>query len=334
MGLTPEQWKALPKVEKNRLRAEKHLRRAEERAAREAERAKAGIPDDSHAVLPKWQELPPRTFFSKNLDPLELNDTYLGAACFITLTGPSILEHDLDALKRRGIYTIGVNNSPAIIKPNFWTYVDRSYRFHDAIWRDPAITKSVPVQHLVKWQLKRWDEEAKAPVPWAKPDGDAVRPRDCPGVITHRRNAWFSDKDWLSEPSLNWGNSDKSSKKNGWPHKLDTMFLAINSAYALGFRRVFLLGCDFTMSPTRPYAIDEGKEPTAVNNCNMGYHKMDLMFQALQSCLFTTAGFHVYNCAEVSGLTAFPFIPYDEALDAATEGMPSEPLKTRGWYKL
>lgn len=334
MGLTPEEWKALPGIEKNRLRAIKNQRRREEKAAREHDAKERAALTMSERPLPSWQTLPLRTFFSKNLEPLEMNDAYLGAACFITLTGPSIKEHDLSLLKQRGLFTIGVNNSPALVKPDFWTYVDRSYRFHDAIWRDPTITKCIPVQHLEKWQLKRWDEGEGKPVPWAKPNGDAVKPRDCPGVISHRRNAYFCDRNWLSEPSLNWGNSEKSHKANGWPHKLDTMFLAINSAYALGFRRVFLLGCDFTMRPTEPYGIDEGKEAGAVTACNLGYHKMDLMFQALQKSLFTTAGFHVYNCAEVSGLTAFPFCPYDEALDAATEGMPSDPLKTRGWYQL
>lgn len=324
--LTHEEWRRLSPEERAALRAAKHARRAEE-AARDAEAQMINGPR-----VP-WQSLQRGTFWDRTLThEINLSGLYSGA-CFITLTGPSINTLDLEPLKRSGAMLLGVNNSIGTIKPHIWTYVDRAYRFHDAIWRDPTVTKIVPAQHLVKWQLKEWDAVEEKPVLWSKENGEPVRPYDCPGVIACRRNAWFEPETWLSEPSLNWGNSLKSHEKNGWPHKLDTMFMVINLAYALGFRLAFLLGCDFTMDKAKPYSTDEVKDPGAVQACNEGYHKMDLMFQELDPCL-QKAGYHVFNCQEVSGLTAFRYLPYNEAVDMALGGMPAEPLNCKGWYNL
>jgi len=158
-------------------------------------------------------------------------------------------------------------------------------------------------------------------------------PRDMPGVIGHVRNTTFEPSRWLDEPSINRGNSKKSSERNGHPHCINTMFTAVKSAYALGFRVAYLLGCDFAMSENRPYAFPQAKNAGGVGGNNFSYQKMNIMFGLLKPH-FDAAGFHVFNCNPDSNLTAFGHVPYHEAIESATQHIPQDPLDTEGWYEI
>jgi hypothetical protein len=63
------------------------------------------------------------------------------------LSGPSLASMDLSQPSRRGIVTMGVNNSWAVHRPTLWTCVDCPDRFIDIGWKDPGILKLVPVAH-------------------------------------------------------------------------------------------------------------------------------------------------------------------------------------------
>lgn len=305
-------------------RREKRQRKREESQRKQAERQR--LAEEAAGTTP---------FRDINNNPLNLHGLCQGATCFIILSGPSIRDLDLSRLHTRGIYTLGINNSPAIFRPNFWTYSDRPNKFHDAIWQDPAVIKSVvsgPRSHLHKFQLQQKVEPGTfKPLTW--PNGDPLFPRDMPGVIGHERNTHFRPEQWLTEPSINRGNSKKSAQKNGHPHCINTMFTAVKTAYALGFRVVFLLGCDFAMTETRPYAFPQAKGSGGVGGNNFSYQKMNVMFGLLKPH-FIDAGFHVFNCNADSNLTVFDHVPYDKAIESATRHVPQDPLDTEGWYEV
>lgn len=77
-------------------------------------------------------------------DSVSLTDFYRGRSAFLVCSGPSLVEHDLSKLDRRGIVTMGVNNSWAVHRPTLWTCVDNPGRFIDTGWKDPASSISYP----------------------------------------------------------------------------------------------------------------------------------------------------------------------------------------------
>ena len=265
--------------------------------------------------------------------PLFLGNLYRGASAFIILSGPSVLDLDLSLLRRRGIITIGVNNSPATFRPNIWTHVDPLLKFHDAIWKDPAILKFVnrnKLDHSIR--IKKPDGRFLTIT--RKAENGQVEPvcaRDMPGVIGDCRNAYFNPETWLSEPTINWGNSKRSWGKNKQPRILNVMLAAVKLAYSLGFRIVYLLGCDFNMQEHRPYSFSEAKGATPIASNNEKYSLLCDYFSVLKPH-FDAAGYRVFNCNPDSGLTIFPFVGYIEAIESATAHVPQDPLDTAGWY--
>jgi hypothetical protein len=144
--LTPEQWKALPPQEKRRLRQLKlaHRRLANAPKPTEDEIIKLNQP-------PKATENTP--FRDSHGRALHLENLYHGSSCFLVLSGPSSLTNDLSLLRRRGIYTLAVNNAATIIRPNAWVFVDPPEKFHSSIWLDPAVTKFVH-QRFLEYSLR------------------------------------------------------------------------------------------------------------------------------------------------------------------------------------
>jgi hypothetical protein len=318
---TPAQWAALPPERKAYFRALKHQRRAQEKPAAPA----------PPAATPAGHALPvDATPFCDTLRrPIYLHNFGQGAACFVVLSGPSLRTLDLSQLSRRGIFTIGVNNSPTVLRTNAWTYVDTPCKFHDAIWRDPACMKFVTVRHFDRGLRMQEGGKFRSML-----HGDApVLARQMPGVIGLHRNAEFRPAEWLSEASINWGNSKRCANKNKQPNVLNVMFCVLKVAYAIGFRVVYLLGCDFKMSADNPYAFEQGKSAGGAQSNNNCYRLMNGMFSQLLP-YFEAAGFRVFNCNPESGLTVFPHLPYSEAIRAASGHIPQDPLSSAGWYDI
>ena len=108
------------------------------------------------------------------------------------------------------------------------------------------------------------------------------------------------------------------------------MLVAIRILYELGFSKVFLLGCDFTMDAGKEnYAFKQDRAGGAIRNNNNTYRMLNERFDALQPVLLN-AGMDVFNCFEGSGLKSFPFCSYEEALKAAVVVPESD--RTHGLY--
>lgn len=317
-------------------RAIRRERRILGRAVRRGEQPASAIMEfeSRHpAIFPQPEPEPKTPFMLPDGRPVDLRGLYRGGAVFIVLSGPSLKTLDLSLLSRRGIVTFGVNNSPAIVRTNLWTHVDPVRKFHDGIWLDPACLKFVPSRFLQRTLCTR-DQDGKI-VTMTRRSEDTlapVRPCDCPAVVGYERNAYFNPPLWLQEHTINWGNSRNSARHNKNIRSLNTMFAVLKIAYVLGFRIVYLLGCDFTMSSDEPYAFQQIKNSGAVAANNNGFHVMEQMFRELKP-RFDQAGFSVFNCNPNSGLTIFPFVNYRRAIESATNLVPQDPLRTDGWYE-
>ena len=264
-------------------------------------------------------------FFTREGSQLNLIGHYRGDSAFLLCNGPSMIQNDLSLLDNPGIMTYGMNNGPKTFRPNFWTCVDDPARFLKSIWLDPRISKFIPMGSMEK---KIFDNET-----WEMTD---VKVGECPNVVGYRRNEKFVADRFLFEDSINWG----CHKDYGGGRSV--MLPALRILFLLGFRKVYLLGCDFTMSEEYTYHFDEQRGKGAVN-CNMSTYKRlkDEYFPQLKPFL-DAEGFEVYNCNPDSGLKTFPHVSFQDAIkeassdlgDVTTErtwGMYSKPSEKSKW---
>lgn len=263
-----------------------------------------------------------------------------GSTAFAVLGGPSLASLDLEQLRRRGVLIFSTNNCPAAlpagIRPHVWLHTDPTHKFSDQLWRDPAVLKFSPANE--------WRAATHVPRPTnAKPKGirrrtqagnleflPGIAARNMPNCFGYSRNSTFDPANWLWEPSINRGNDKQSAATNGWPHCINTMFSLLRLAFYLGVKRLYLLGCDFVMRPTRPYAFDQGKHAKGCEGNNLHYAAMCVMFDALRPHL-DAFGFEVINATAGSGCWSFPRISFDDALETTTRDF-NDRIDPRGWY--
>lgn len=248
-------------------------------------------------------------FLRSSGSSVDLINIHQGRAVFLICNGPSFLSVDHSLLKRPGIVTFGINNGAQVFRPNYWACVDTPYRFCESIWADSLITKFVPMAHFYKqvWDVKR--NRYGAPV------------HSFPNVIGYRRNEWFRANQFLVESTINWGNhKDRGGGRS-------VMLAALRICHLLGFKRVYLVGCDFNMSEEKRYFFDEQRTNAAIKNNNHTYEILMARFKDLAP-IFEEDGFGVFNCNPDSALDAFPKMTVEDAvakeeldISASTYGM-------------
>lgn len=253
-----------------------------------------------------------------------LRNFYRNAPVFMLLSGPSLSNLDLSLLReRRGILTMGVNNSWSVFKPNLWISVDDPGNFIDAGWKDPSITKFVPMGHSPKYLVvKEADGSFR---------GSQFRVNEMPAVYYFRRNHMFRPHQFLHENTVNWGCGDEETDELGCKGGRSVMLAGVKMLYYLGFRTIYLLGADFKMEHGKQnYAFAQDRSQSSVNGNNSTYEKLNKRFSALKPEL-ETAGLKIFNCYKHSGLTAFPYLPYKDAIQQAS-GKFDKMVDTAGWY--
>lgn len=257
----------------------------------------------------RWVQSPP-LLFTQDHHPLWLADIYRGRSAFLILGGPSFAKLDHNLLRQPGIITMGVNNSPKSFRPNLWTSVDSPSHFLKSIWLDPLIQKYVPICHVNKpiFDSNKWAF-------------DNIKVGDCPNMVYYKRNERFKAKQFLWEDCFNWGNH----KDFGGSRSI--MLVAIRLLHTLGFRKVYLLGCDFKMDEKNKYHFDQNREKGSINGNNKTYTVLNDRFKELRP-IFEKENFFVYNCNPESGLTAFDHIEYKEAIRRVTAEMDNIDVKT------
>ena len=264
-------------------------------------------------------------FFSREAMNIELIGHYRGASAFLICNGPSFASLNHDLLRQPGIITYGMNNGPASFRPDFWTCVDTPARFLKSIWLDPKITKLVPMAHFEK---NIFDNEE-----WKMQN---IKVGDCPNVIGFRRNEKFMANRFLFEDCMNWGNH----KDYGGCRTV--ILPCLHILFLLGFRKVYLLGCDLTMSTEYAYHFDEQRDKGAVNCNTATYRKMITEYFPQLKPFFDAEGFEIYNCNPNSALTVFPHVTFENAIAEATGklgntanertwGMYSKPEEKEKW---
>ena len=261
--------------------------------------------------------------YTADFDSVSLAGFYRGRSAFLILSGPSLNKVDLSRLGRRGIVTMGVNNSWAVHRPTLWTCVDDPGRFIDTGWKDPGILKIVPTSMWPK-RLRVQDKDGAM-----RPS--AFRVHQMPGVLFFRRADHFDHERFLTGDSVPWGNDGKTADSLGIVGKRSVMLVALRLLHHLGFATVYLLGCDFKMAPDRRYAFAERRAPNAIRHNNALYDALARRFEALRPH-FERHKFRVVNCSPGSELRAFETMDFEKAVAAAGAEC-AKRVSSRGWYE-
>jgi len=245
---------------------------------------------------------------------INLTGLFNGRAAFLTSSGPSLKSMNLDLLRQPGILRIGVNNSPSIIRPHIWVSVDEPAKFLESIWRDPTILKFVSKSQANDIICRRLRSVWEYYGP---------RVQECPAVIFSERNNTFRADKFFDEPTINGGN------EKWYGGARSVMIVMTRIAYEIGIRRLYLCGCDFTMTETRRYAFDEKSWAGTVRGNTSTYRQMVSYFTQI-SFQFKARDFQIFNCTPQSGLKLFPYLPLEEAVKRELADFP-DPSKEKTW---
>lgn len=261
--------------------------------------------------------------YTADFDSVSLAGFYRGRSAFLILSGPSLNRVDLSLLNRRGIVTMGVNNSWTIHRPTLWTCVDDPGRFIDTGWKDPGILKIVPTC--------MWSKRLRVQNPDGTMRDSAFKVHQMPGVLFFRRADHFDHERFLTGDSIAWGNDGRTADSLGIVGKRSVMLVALRLLHYLGFGTVYLLGCDFRMAPDRRYAFDEHRSRDAIRHNNALYDALARRFEALRPH-FDQHKFRVVNCSPGSQLRAFETMTYEDAVAAASAEC-AKRISSQGWYE-
>ncbi len=262
---------------------------------------------EGRSLNPVWGNYYP-FFFTRETATLHLTDMARGGSAFLIAGGPSFQDVPQEPLRR--VWTMTLNNAIASFRSNANCIVDQPSHFSLSMWLDPLITKFAPVAHFEKplWDNRRLLIGEEWVQKWEPAN---LKVGDCPNVVGYRRNEKFHAPRWLHEETVNWGNHSKYGGGR-------SVFLAaIRILYLLGFRQVYLLGVDLEMTPEKKYHFEERRSNGSIKGNMSTYAKLQAWFNELQP-YFLKEHFIVKNCNPQSKLTAFPFVPFEEAIAEAT----------------
>ena len=274
---------------------------------------------------------------------VNLAGVFRGCAAFFLLGGPSAKQLNLEMLSHRGVLLFSTNNTsamlPPAIRPTICMHSDKPRKFGDWQWLDPAVLNLTPVtmwRHNFKGQVRRKIGPGQF-------EDRGITANECPNVLAFQRNHNFRPEAYLWEPTINNGNDEKHAcatkdgkpikfaEPNGYPHCINTMFCALRLPFYFGVRRLYLLGCDFTMDPKQPYGFGQGKHAGGCRTNDNSYSQMIYMFEALLP-YFERAGYEVYNCNPESHCYVFPFVDFEEAIKKETQHIPQGVVDASEWY--
>lgn len=158
-------------------------------------------------------------------DAFPIHQLYSGPTstpCWIIGGGPSLNTLDVSEIQASPCPKFAMNLAGSrLLRPNFWTSYDPTHRFHRSIYLDPSVIKFV---HRCR---------AMDLVPET-----TYKVCDCPATLFFDRRGESSYRNFPAisgEHVIDWQ---------------DSLIQTIHIAYLLGFRTLYLAGCDMLIRPT------------------------------------------------------------------------------------
>ncbi len=279
----------------------------------------------SRWIKPHKGEMP--LFYNVEGTGLFLKNQYRNSSIFFLGCGPSLLDYNLNSLSQRGLITFGVNGMAAnVFRPNFWTSVDTPLSFHESIWLDPTIIKFVSGG----WSGYKFSTENRGQ--------SNLVVKQCPNIILYDKNDYFEPDKFFTESTIAWGCAENVKDSLGITGGRSVMLVAFRIMAYLGFKRIYLLGCDFNMQYDiekrglgKTYAFEQYKNQHACDTNNKGFERISKRLKSLIPAL-QSQKIKVYNCHAKSRLTIFPYKSFDDCKKEALKNFPQK-ITTKGLYR-
>lgn len=234
---------------------------------------------------------------------LKLKNSHIGESAFIIGNGPSLSIKDLDKLHSKGIFCFAANRINLVFektqwRPNCYLALDRQiYRNNDP---------TVPEVIKANIELYTFGKEAYEGIP-------KTLKRDNILFFERKTNSYYSPINEFSNNALKY-------IVDGFT----VTYAAMQLAYYMGFKNIYLLGCDCNYSRqvnSNGKVIDTGEKTTYFdkrydpNNANIGYVKG--MYEAYESAKKFSEGkdFKIYNASRGGKLEIFNRVDIDTLLE-------------------
>lgn len=225
--------------------------------------------------------------------PVDLDGSYSGSL-FIAGGAPSLANENLDRLKQPGINLMAINNTASLFQDavTFWIGGDKPACYSERILLDSKILKFAIIS--------RKDESV---------NGCAWRQLSS--------TFFFGTKENFTEDGFLRADRDFVWWKN-------TFFIALQLAYRLGFRKVYLIGCGFKVNNEKQYAYDVQLSEAEVDWNKRLYDKTAERMVRMKPT-FDEAGFEIISATPDGALNEeYPVMTFDEAVDDALKDFPSD----------
>jgi len=263
----------------------------------------------------------------RNKEPIDLEGLWSPSPGFLVGGGPSLQDFDINRLRERGIVSLGINQCAAMAPVKAWVFSDAHWKFHHALFLDPAIMSFVPTYKATRWA------HAKTELGFQKIE---MRIKECPNTLTYDRQTCFVPETFFTTPYAHWGPSKDQPKDRPFPNEnekwsgfLCTMMIGLRILYYLGCRRIYLLGIDFQGKDGKCYGFPE--EKLDKGRWERRYGKEERMLDSLNQEM-ENRGIEMFNCNPNSRCSLYSHVPFDLAIKDCKGSIPDEPLDTFGWY--
>ncbi|QDU78986.1 hypothetical protein Pla110_06900 [Polystyrenella longa] len=184
--------------------------------------------------------------------PASLENMFAGStstSCWLIGGGPSLTEESAKIIQQTPSPRMCINLAGAgLIRPTFWTSYDPSTRFHKSIYFDAGITKFVHKRRALDL------------VPES-----SFKVCDCPNLYFFDRQRDRQFHDFLAP------------HHSGIVDWSDSMVQAIDILYRLGFRTLFLVGCEMRVQPSVA-------QQTRAREAGVVYESGELLKDFLRRC--------------------------------------------------
>lgn len=217
----------------------------------------------------------------------DLANAYLGQTLFIIGGHPSIKDMPLEILDQPGILTMALNNVPYVFeRPTFWLTADNPSCYSGHAFHRPDIIK------------------------FARIDTSLERPNNSKRELRSLPNLYFYELDAENYTPENFFTEGVSVAwwKSVFP-------IALQLAWRLGFRRIYLVGCSFWSSKSQHYAwnvkLTEGERAYSQLTYNADITRLGSLLPYLK-----LAALEVTSCTENSRANELVgFEPLNEAVE-------------------
>lgn len=248
-----------------------------------------------------------------------------GATCFLVCGGPSLAKMDLSQIPTRGPVVFAINNAAAFVPhADLWVHMDEAGRYSPTIWRDARLAKFVEIGR------------GREPIRDTTPEGLKMGQRadTMPNVHRIQQQGGACDPStFFTSKSLQSGYlAERDERGKDVVARRSTMTWALRLIADLGFTTVNIIGADFHMEASQPYAWEEVKaRPHDVRGCNATMAHVNGLFTELQPHL-QALGITVWNCTPGGNLTAFPRRSFEDACREARLQEPPTLLGSYHWW--